>query len=157
MGLAVLFGVADFLEGVLVDLFVLRVFGCVVGLNEEGQGVWIDTPLFGEDGDHGSCLGLDAVVEDVDEVLVDEVRWALLIFLPDGLQDLGACWIRLTEAGNFFVDLLDDLLVLGGLIHDESGLIRTSCLHESQDVVFIDLVDMVAAELVVDCSVDLWR
>ena len=154
MGLAVLFGVADFLEGVLVDLFVLRVFGSVVGLDEKFQGCRIDAPLFGEDSDHG--FGLGAGVEDIDEVLIDEVRWIVLILLPDGLQDLGTCRIRLAEAGDFFVDLLDDLLVLGGLIHDESRLIRAGSIHESQDVVFIDLVDMVAAELVVDRCIDLW-
>lgn len=154
MGFAVGFDVGVFPQGVLVFLFFVRVLVDVVGFDEEGQGARVDAPFGGEVVDDLAGAFVDAPVEDVGEVLVDEVGRVVLIVIPDAFQDCCPRRVGLAEADDFVVDFLDDLLILTGSVDDESRLIGASRFHEAQDVVFVNLVRVAAAQLVIDGQVD---
>ena len=155
MGFAVGFDVGVFPQGVLVFLFFVRVFADVVGFDEEGQGCGVDAPFGSEVVDDLPGAFINALVEDVDEVPVDEVGRVVLIVLPDAFQDFRPRRVGLAEAGDFVVDFLDNLLILAGSVDEEGRLVGTGGFHEAQDVVFVDLVRVAAAQLVIDGQVDI--
>ena len=154
MGFAVGFDVGVFSQGVLVFLFFVRVLVDVVGFDEEGQGARVDAPFGGEVGDDLAGAFVDAPGEDVGEVLVDEVGRVVLIIVPDTFQDFCPRRIGFAETDDFVVDFLDDLLILAAGVDDESRLIGAGRFHETQDIVFVDLVRVAAAQFVIDGQVD---
>ena len=112
MVFTVLFGMCSFLQGILIILFFAGVLSHVIGFHEEFQGFRVDAPFAGKFIDEAFDTGIDSFVQDIDEVLVHKVFWLILIFMPYVIQYLGSGRIRLAEAQDFFVDFLDDFLVL---------------------------------------------
>ena len=154
MGFAVGFDVGVFPQGVLVFLFFVRVFADVVGFDEESQGCGVDAPFGGEVVDDLPGALINALVEDVDEVPVDEVGRVVLIVVPDAFQNFCPRRVGLAEPGDFVVDFLDDFLVLACGVDEEGRLVGTGGFHEAQDVVFVNLIRVAAAQFVIDGQVD---
>ena len=112
MVFTVFFGMGSFLQGILIILFFAGVFGDIIGLYKKFQGFGIDAPFTGKFIDEAFDTAIDSFMQGIDEVLVHEVSWLILIFVPHVIQYLGSGRIRLAEAQDFFVDFLDDFLVL---------------------------------------------